>query len=1097
MRILFVLGIGWHALAVAAAAPMPSPGAGLIISREDLGEIRTKIREGVPAAMWDAVVADLPRAAERLEKLLASPPPPDVWGRPTAASGAIGTLAETVPAIAFHYLVTGDPRHVALARRALLLVAPLRRAGWFTWEGGAFPHIDAGRLNRVVVVGYDWLHDALAEDDREAIRGFIAAAVEDFFRINLPVPGAPMHHFRAHNQGNNQMASAVLGALALLGRHPDAERWVRALVDTVLWDIAHAFGPMGQDTEGDLGAYWMISVDAFAQIAVAFRNAIGIDLIRHPYLRSAVDGVILHLAPCPPAVFPNDGDAYDRSWDGLVWVHDKPACTPHRAQVSSSFLLLAKALGDPRALALWQESHARGGKLDRHWMAMPHLGNLGGPLGIAWYPSGMASVPIDPPSTLFTDRLAMMRSAPAAGGTYLLANGGDLTLISRGEVLGTGLGLVWHHPWSQYALAQNTVWTEGIDLAPSFRVVDARDAGGIAYVRIRAASSNVFYYRNPVQERAHEAFETCEREIAFAGGRYLVLRDRIAHAEPRAHTWVWNTLDIDHGAAVEIEPAGHPGAFPRAVISRPGARLAIDFIEPGALAFETREQPLMPVWNFAWGDHGIALFARAGRDDPLPAEGRMRRAFDPTTWGPYDARAHARGRTEGSVETGILREDSGSFLRLTGFRGRPALCDPDDIPVRAPGEYRLSVTYRKENLRHYHHPSWAIWAIFLDAEGRVIEAPRYQDPTAAWAGDRDYDTLDADWTTTSRRFSVPAGVAQIRVAFRCFDTPGTAQGHRKDEGKRLDIARVELERLPDPVREKRVRFLAILQPVGPGEAAPRPVRMIPGAVEMESGERVSLSWGTDPPPGAPLFEPRADHLREFAEAMRPWIDRLAAERDRYAAHANLARGAKATASSAYDDRFSPERAIDGIVAEGFGDGTLRNDLPPIRSGRLTGYGSGDADLYGAEWSYRIRPSYWLAANEEKGAWIEIALERAARIGLVRILNTTNGGFNDRASLDIAIELRDGEDRVVARETLTFGKAFPGPVSDASPPYAKAYRFWYDPATPIPHGEGFREVRFDGAPEASRIRVTVGRYWGFGAGLNEIQAYGPDALEDRL
>jgi len=466
--------------------PHPAPGVGILVSKDDLAEIRSKIRDGVPAAMWDAVVADLPRAAERLEKLLASPPPAETWRRPTAASGAIGILTETVPVIAFHYLVSGDPRRAPLARRALALVAPLRRVGWFTWDGGSFPHIDAGRLNRIVALGYDWLYDALAEDEREAIRGFISAAVEDFFRINLPVPGAPMHHFRVHNQGNNQLASAVLGALALLGRHLDAERWVRALVDTVLWDIAHAFGPMGEDTEGDLGGYWMISVDAFAQIAVALRNTIGIDLVRHPFLRSVVDGVILHLAPCPPAVFPNTGDAYDRSWDGLVWVHDKPACTPHRAQVSSSFLLFAKALGDRRALALWEKSHARGGKLARSWMEMPHLGSLGGPLGIAWYPAGMTSEPIDPPRTLFTDRLAMMRSPAEAGGTYLLMNGGDLTLISRGEVLGTGLGLVWHHPWSQYALAQNTVWTEGVDLAPSFRVVDAWDEQGTASVRLRA-----------------------------------------------------------------------------------------------------------------------------------------------------------------------------------------------------------------------------------------------------------------------------------------------------------------------------------------------------------------------------------------------------------------------------------------------------------------------------------------------------------------------------------------------------------------------------------------------------------------------------------
>lgn len=662
---------------------LPQPGVGLLITRDDVPRLREKIQSDVPAMMWEWVENELPKALQTLSTL-EYPEEPN--------TNTPSDVVHNLPLVAFHYLMTGDVESASVGRQTLLAMSRYQRIGWFTWDGGSFPHIGAGQIGRVLVTAYDWLYDALGEDDRAAVRSHLARAVEDFYRINLFVPGAPMHHFRSHNQGNNQFASALLGALALRGHHPDAERFIHGMVQTLSWLLTEHLGPLGQDLEADLGGYWMISVDALVMATVALRNVTKIDLTSHPHLRSLVDAVVVHLVPCPPVNYqgnsPSQEDAYDRDWKGHIWVQDKPASTPHAVQVGATFLFFALEYRDGRALELWQTTcisetnQAERFTIHSRFAQMPHIGLLGVALSILWYPDDVEPQPITGPNSYFTDRLGMIRTGIDSGDTYLLFNGGDLTLIANDELLGTCLGLVWHHPLYQYAKAQNTVWTEGFPIQPSYRIHESFSKNGFQYLSAHASTSNVYYYRKAEQETAYKEYDELTRDILSVSGEYFLILDRVEHDTSRAHTWVWHTLNTDHKA--KIEQADESTVR----IRRPKSDLYIHLLEPTEITFEQETQPLMPVWYFAWGDLAKALYARAGKDTPPVTEEKY--IVKPEGWKPI--RSGILGNAEGSVQQEIVPgpDESTQALRLTNFTNRPSLAYSEDFPATGGTYYKAT-----------------------------------------------------------------------------------------------------------------------------------------------------------------------------------------------------------------------------------------------------------------------------------------------------------------------------------------------------------------------------------------------------------------------
>jgi hypothetical protein len=150
----------------------------------------------------------------------------------------------------------------------------------------------------------------------------------------------------------------------------------------------------------------------------------------------------------------------------------------------------------------------------------------------------------------------------------------------------------------------------------------------------------------------------------------------------------------------------------------------------------------------------------------------------------------------------------------------------------------------------------------------------------------------------------------------------------------------------------------------------------------------------------------------------------------------------------------------------------------------------------AEWPLYFRPTYWLLPFRQAGE-VTIRLKEPSRIGLVRLLNTTNAGLNDFATTDARVELlaSDGDAPLWSRP-VRFGKphdrafaaAFVRPDLFAS--YGDSFRGMLEPGVRVPFGEGWVEVPVDFAAPAARVRIRIEKFWAGGGGLNEVQIYAP-------
>jgi hypothetical protein len=167
------------------------------------------------------------------------------------------------------------------------------------------------------------------------------------------------------------------------------------------------------------------------------------------------------------------------------------------------------------------------------------------------------------------------------------------------------------------------------------------------------------------------------------------------------------------------------------------------------------------------------------------------------------------------------------------------------------------------------------------------------------------------------------------------------------------------------------------------------------------------------------------------------------------------------------------------------------------SARFVGYGEGKEDLLvePEEWPLHVRPTYWLLPPRTEGH-VEIELGEAADVDLVRLLNTSNAGLNDFATIGFRMELYDDERRPLASKEGTFGRVFDRAFRQAFvvPEWFHAYTASFagmlEPGVRVPFGDGWQEVRFGGVPGVRFVRVCVTSAWALGGGLNEVQVYGP-------
>ena len=267
-------------------------------------------------------------------------------------------------------------------------------------------------------------------------------------------------------------------------------------------------------------------------------------------------------------------------------------------------------------------------------------------------------------------------------------------------------------------------------------------------------------------------------------------------------------------------------------------------------------------------------------------------------------------------------------------------------------------------------------------------------------------------------------------------------------------------------------------------------------ISLEAGRFVVDAEGklTQDPSASSLTSNTTASQNQLSTGLKPLLDELVAERDK-PRKKNLALGAKVTASGTRDPRFAPKRVIDNKTWEYPSVGRLDYTLGELKTSPLGGYGMGKTPLFGenmSSWPFYIPPTYWLLPYGKPG-WIQLDLPHETPISLVRLLNTSNAGLNDYATIKYRVELLDGSNKVVSKHSGSFGRVFDRPFKQAFkyPQHFSRYSPTFDgmleQGISVPFGDGWQDVKFKPI-KAKSIKVYIDSHWAIGGGLNEIQVF---------
>jgi hypothetical protein len=1111
-------------LTIPTTGKLPAPGIGLFFPATEVAALRAKVQRAPCQPEYaqlvmlaEAALARWPedKAKLRLEEL--APKLPDLNMQPVPAEytpegckdagAALDEYASRgAPAAAFVYLMNGDRRYATFAWEVFQLCARVNRWGWFPWSGAHMPQIHFGIISRNLCLIVDCIWDTLTPEERRRAREVIAEkCVEPYFRLVLHTPGMGLYHLRSRNQGNNALAAALIGCLFVDDAVPDNQAWFNSLLQTYHWVITHDIGWMGQGLEMDLGGYWSVSMHNLYTAAVALYNVKGIDLRGHPGFEQATSFPIIHEATVPAVGFFRDPIRKD-STEPMGIIDGKPLGLPHPGRCGAWWLDYAAKFPDSPAHYFAAKEIIRP---DRLRTADPHQGALSTILTIAWWNDRLLDQPKPPTDlALFTDRMAGIRSGYKSGDTYLYFNG-DLFLSAKKEILCTTAGLSWHYPWHQYQIAETGVETEGEPFAPSMVIKEARHDARFTWFRAESGFSNVAHYPQAGQRESYRHHEKRERAILYVRGDagrpdYFVFVDDVRQAEPRWHAWTWHLWNSTTGK----DNTGRfvPQGTRTVRAERPNADLWIEFLSPGRVRFEQHGIPGQPHVQYDM-DHNIHML-RAVAGDYAAAEAKPV-TIPPAAW-----------QQLGVVQDGVLylEKPPTEMPRRRGGEPegpRPATKVVDGIV--GGNRYRWSAKCKKENYRAYEATAWAIELELLDKGGKVLARPTtaYGRPDPLRLGAPLSSLPTHDWTETTQYFDAPAGAVACRATFRAI-----GGAHYFQLGK-LWLGNIELEPLGKPGRSQAQQFVTLVMPLDKGAAAPRieatpdgrhrirhggeatdEIRIADGAVTVvrrKDGKEVAAfdSRQKGHSRGADLRTNSAASARRLAAGLKPVLDQISRERDRYADRPNLARGARVTASATRDERFAASHVVDNETAEYPTDGHLDYTLGTVASsGRFVGYGAGKESLLAdrESWPLYVKPSYWLLPEQTLGH-VEIALKQPAAVDLVRLLNTSNGGLNDFATHTFRVELCDRDHHLLARKDGAFGKVYDRPFQQAFvvpawfSHYTPSFAGMLEPKLTVPFGDGWKEIAFEGVKDVAFVRVVVTKYWGIGGGLNEVQVYG--------
>ncbi len=198
------------------------------------------------------------------------------------------TEAETV---AFVYLITGEQKYGAEARRRLLALASWDPAG----ETNFKRNCEAAKplLHRLARI-YDWCYPTLSAADRETVYKAVQRRIRDAWVSGEVGYGAGSINSPFGSHGNRTFHKIGESGIIFLGEIPEAELWLDFALNKF-----YAVYPTWADTDGGWHeglAYWAGYMSKIVWWLHAMDCALGIDGFKKPFF-SHVGDFALYLAP--------------------------------------------------------------------------------------------------------------------------------------------------------------------------------------------------------------------------------------------------------------------------------------------------------------------------------------------------------------------------------------------------------------------------------------------------------------------------------------------------------------------------------------------------------------------------------------------------------------------------------------------------------------------------------------------------------------------------------------------------------------------------------------------------------------------------------
>jgi hypothetical protein len=512
------------------------------VTADDLPRLRESVRQ-------DGLAKDYFRRIEKAGvKMLDDAPAQRVLVGPRLLSVSRATLLK-VRTWAGLYLVTRERRFADRAIRELRTVA-----AFGDWNPSHF--LDVAEMTAACGIGYDWLYDAMTDDDRAVVR---AAIVEKGLTPGVEgYRGKVAWAKRTSNWAQVCCGGLTIGALAVGDEEPQLAREIIESARNQLKPAMAVFAPDGGFPEGP--GYWSYATQYAVYYLAALETALGTDFGFASAPGFPETGLFRIHVIGPSGLTFNYADARDAAGQApqMFWMarkFDHPEYAAHERKVVGN--------GPDFLHLLWLDP--RGDEKSLH--ALPTSSSFRG-VNVAtfrssWNDDDAVSV-------------AVKGGDNRAGHAHLDLGSFVLDVGKRRWVSDPGPddynlpGYFGKQRWTYYHLAtegQNTLQIDGANQALDAKAPIEHFAGKLAIIDLTAAYA-------PKATRVR-------RGVSLIDQRVLV-QDEIAAPQPVDVAWAVHTnseVEIDDGGTV-------------AVLKQGGERLHVTLLSPAGATFATR--PVAP-----------------------------------------------------------------------------------------------------------------------------------------------------------------------------------------------------------------------------------------------------------------------------------------------------------------------------------------------------------------------------------------------------------------------------------------------------------------------------------------------------------------------